>query len=192
MSVYGDLRERIISDPSSVPVSEIMQNADKLSRSDLKSLIDLRTTVSTKDAKEMQTVAMVDNAVKYGMTELKSVLGDSKGKINPDKLDEFKGALAQYIDTNKTNTKMTPDELNGLAMRFLQQGTITGSGFFFDDKKRFYQLTSDEKERFNIEYDQIPKREVDRLTQVIKSKGGDPSKANIEKLYNAAFKKGGK
>jgi len=73
------------------------------------------------------------------------------------------------------------DEVQGIVDHLLVQGTVPGSGWLFDDRKRVYQLQPDED--LALDVSAIPSAEVRKIRDTLTRHGREITDAAIVELY---------
>jgi hypothetical protein len=60
--------------------------------------------------------------------------------------------------------------------------TITDEGFFFDTKKRVFELGA--QDRPQIRFDDVPKRDVDEINAVLRNMNIPATEENVLRMYS--------
>lgn len=200
MSAYYGLRMMAAEQPEVFAKLDLMKSEPYLRDTDLKQLIDLQGSLNKGDLKAMEsqrtvkrTIALVKSEITAAGIDLTPKEGSAKAKDTA----AFFGAMTQALDeaTVAKGKPLTDDEARRIGMGMLREGAIQGSGIFFDDKKRGYQLTAEERAKFVAKrYDEIPaavRSEIEAdLYPNGRPRGGAVDKQRVERIYQRAVDDG--
>jgi hypothetical protein len=197
MSAYYGLRLMAAEQPEVFAKIDLMKSQPYLRDGDLKQLIDLQGSLNRGDLKAMESQRTVKRTLDLVKGEVAAAGIDLTPKEGTNKAKDtaaFLGSVTRALDeaTAAKGRALTDDEARRIGMGLLREGFVQGSGIFFDDKKRGYQVTEQERGRFvAVEYAKIPpdiraEIEADLAQAGVKK----IDKARVEQVYQRALDAG--
>lgn len=202
--VYYGLRMMAAENPEQFARLDLMKSQPYMSKQHQNHLVELQAGISKGDLKAMEsqrviksTLAMVKNEAGAAGIDLALTEKDKGTKKANDSL-AFMGSLSQALDeaTAAKGKALTPEEAKRIGLGLLREGIVQGSGIFFDDKKRGFELTPEERAKFaSVPYDKIPAAtraeiEADLYPNGKPTRGVSVDKARVERIYQRAIDAG--
>jgi len=183
MAATPELRDKFLQ-------TNLMEYAGKLSKADFKDLVTDQAALRKGDGK---TEAKLDGFLgdKSVVDQVAQSAGFLPGRFASDsektKYNAFLAAVnkEQIAHQKRTGKPASSEEVRGIADQLVIKGT-TDKGFIFDTKKMLFEAT--DKEEFDIGIEDIPKAEIKRIQDVLKSRNMPDSDTSILSLYKAKLK----
>jgi hypothetical protein len=200
-TTYYGLRQMAANEPENFAKLNLLASREKLSQGDWRHMVELQGSISKNDAKAMDHQRTLGRTLKAINAELAAVgidttpnAGTDKGKKQAEELARFNNSLLQAIDTEQ-QTKgraLTFEEARKVGLDQLKQGWLQGTGIFFDDKVRRYQITPEQAKAPFVatRYDAIPVKYRAEIEAEIYGKGRKPTKEEVERTYQRALDAG--
>jgi hypothetical protein len=164
-------------------------------------LVNARDGIAKGDLKGMEsqrTVKRTLGLVKAEIAKAGIDMTPKEGSTKAKETAEFMGSITMALDeaTAAKGKPLTPEEAKRIGMNMLREGFVQGSGFFFEDKKRGYQLKPEERAKFAaVRYADIPtdiraEIETEIYPRGKPSRGVSIDKARVERTYQRALEAG--
>ena len=197
---YYGLRQMAANTPEEFVKMDLMASRSKLSEGDWKHLVELQGSINKNDAKAMEQQRVLGRTLKSINAELASIGIDTspnpntdKGKKAAEELARFNVSLMQAIDAKQVELKrpLTGEEARTVGLEQIKQGWLQGSGIFFDDKVRRYQVPGGGQRPFlTVRYNDIPQASRADIEADIREQGRAVTKEEVERTYQRALDKG--
>lgn len=146
--------------------TNLLDLSNKFSRGDLKEMMDLQASLRSKDGKA--------DKVLDGFLSDKEIAENTLDQIGIKSSDKderalFMRRLQEEVVKVEKQTQKKPDskEVQAISDK-LAMKVVTDKGFFFNSRKRVYELS--EGEDVKIEIKQVPREEQNKIREALKNK----------------------
>lgn len=177
--LYTDWRFRFATDPFNAAQEFKSTSADlrnKLSPRQYDSLLTLSTSAMSGDAKALDLQRQASVVVKGITSDLKSAGLNPNAKPDTTAAREWQSytaSLWEAIDQaqQRKGSALTPQEARQVGLQLLQEGRLQGSGTFFDDRVRRFQMTDEQRQYPFVatDYTKIPMAERQQVEEWLRS-----------------------
>jgi DNA-directed RNA polymerase subunit F len=195
-TIYYGLRQMAANEPENFAKLNLLTSRDKLAPSDWKHLVELQGNISKNDASAIAQQKSFGMALKSVDADMKAAGIDTtpkEGSAKAKELAQFKTSLLQALDEEQKQKgrALTFEESRKVGLDQLKQGWLQGSGIFFDDKARKYQLIQGNKYPFvATRYADIPASTRDELTMALRNSGAKVTNEEVERMYQRGIDQG--
>lgn len=195
-TIYYGLRQMAANEPENFAKLNLLTSRDKLAPSDWKHLVELQSGINKNDTKAMAMEKTLTMAVKSVHADMNAAGVDTSPGDNKEKqqeLAQFNASLLRALDEEQKQKgrALTFEEARKVGLDQLKQGWLQGSGIFFDDKARKYQLIQGNKYPFvTTRYDDIPASVRDELTMALRNAGAKVTNEEVERMYQRGIDAG--
>ncbi len=165
--------------------TNLMEYRNELSDAHFKAMVDLQAGLRKGDGKAQNKLD--------GYRTDSQIVADAllSAGINPKKNPEDTAKFRASVDrevfqlTERTGKKASNQEIQEITDNLMLK-VVTDKGFFFDTKKRVFQM--EEKDMPNIELGDIPKAERQKIQDTLKRRGLIDDDRSIIELYSKKLK----
>jgi hypothetical protein len=186
LTVYYQLEQLAGENKDAFRNVSLLEFRDKLSESDFKKFSKMKSDLlkggedSDKLMDGIQTKNSIINGALTGMGIQYSGRSASKESVERSNLFRRKVDEAVIDKQEELGRKVNNKELRDI-VGDLRVNVITEKGFFFDDKKRMFEVT--ENDMPTIDFDDIPNEQVNKIKRVLRDRGQEESEDNIAQFY---------
>lgn len=164
---------------------------DKLSSSDFQEIAKLQGGLKKGDKeaiKELEGFRSNSQIVNDTLRAIGINPTPKKGSTDAEKAALFRRQVDEEIGVlqSQTGKKATNEQVQGIVDKLTQKG-VTAKGWFFDTKKRLFELEKGEK--FQIDIADIPKEHRNRIEEVLRKNNKKVSDASIIEVYTRRLSK---
>ena len=156
----------------------------KMADAEFKELVSLQTSIRNKDGKadsELNGFRTHSQIVNDTLNEIDIDPSPKPGTSQAEQVNLFRRKVDEQIllHQDRTGRKATTEEVQGIVDR-LATRVITDRGFFWDTKKRAFEVPAGE---FEIDPDDIPRAERLKIEDALRRNKRPVNDQNILKLY---------
>lgn len=178
-ALYTDWRFKFSNDPLNAAQEFQRTSSDlrsRLSPQHYEALLTLSTSSMNKDAKALDLQRQTSSIVKGITGDIKAAGLSPNAKPDSPAAQEWTAYTAKLYDAiddaqRQKGSALTPEEGRKVGLRLLEEGRLQGSGAFFDDRVRRFQMTDDQRQyKFvTTEYAKIPTAERQQVEGWLRS-----------------------
>lgn len=203
-STLVNLKKQYLERPTEFATKDISGDLNKLSYSDRKQVLtwqaEAAAGLSDSQLKANRKKQLTSSQIeREGRLVLRQSFGDGWLRKNAGDRDVFLNRLDQEVEMEAERIgkdSLTREEVQAVANRLLREGKVQRNNFF-DRTAREYELSPEEREKFYIDYDNIPEKDRVEIRKaialnnqaMIKSGKRDRlipnTREGVERLFNA-------
>lgn len=192
-AIYLGLRTMAGEEPAKFAQLDLMKSRASLSDSDWRHIIEIQSSINKSDAKVLESERVMTGAVKSLKFDLAAQgidLTPKEGSKSALETNKFMSELHRSLDVAQTQkgAPLKPDEARKIGLDLLKQGYLQGSGIFWDDKVKKYQMTDAQRGKPFItqKYGDIPEN---YRIQILRE-NPKASRDEVERIYQRAMDSG--
>jgi hypothetical protein len=194
-SLYYGLRQMAVDDPNDFKSVNLAdpKYLNSLNKTDRETMVDLQMKMRNGDGAIKSTLdgfRSDDSIVNDALKSMDINPNAKAGSRDAERAALFRRKVDEEIQRRQeaTGKKATNKDTQEIADMFSIEGITKKNTFWFDEKKRFFEVTPDNSE-FEIKSDTIPQSDRAKIEDALRRRNMPITEENILKLYGTKLRK---